>query len=142
MLIRDLMKRKPLSILLHETCRMAARKMRDENIGFLPVCDRAGRVVGTITDRDLAIRLVAEGLEFDMPVSDVMSREVVACYPDDDLARAEQVMATAHKSRLVVLETDGGLAGVLSLSDIAEHDVANAGATIARISERETHFHA
>ncbi len=51
-------------------------------------------------------------------------------------------MAAAHKSRLVVLEANGRLAGVLSLSDIAEHDVANAGETIARIAERETHFHA
>jgi CBS domain-containing protein len=141
MRIHDLMKRRPEYVLVHETCRAAARKMRDENIGFLPVCDREGRVLGTLTDRDLAIRLVAEGLQFDLPVGDVMSREVVACYPDDDLERAEQVMAASRKSRLVVLEGDGRLAGVLSLSDIAEHDVANVGATIARVTERELHHH-
>ncbi len=78
MVIRDLMKRKPLFALLQDTCRAAAKKMRDENIGFLPVCEREGRVVGTLTDRDLAIRVVADGLEFDLPVSEVMSREVVA----------------------------------------------------------------
>jgi CBS domain-containing protein len=141
MRIQDLMKRKPEFVFVNDTCRAAARRMRDENIGFLPVCDRDGHVLGTLTDRDLAIRLVAEGMQFDLPVSDVMSREVVACYPDDDLDRAEQVMAAARKSRLVILGDDGRLAGVLSLSDIAEHDVANAGATIARVSEREIHHH-
>ena len=142
MRIGDLMKRRPQYVVVHDTCRMAARRMRDENIGFLPVCDRDGRVIGTLTDRDLAVRLVAEGMQFDLPVSDVMSREVVACYPDDDLERAEQVMAAAQKSRLVVLDGDGRLAGVVSLSDIAEHDVANAGRTIARVTERELHHHA
>ena len=142
MRIADLMKRRPEHVLVHDTCRSAARRMRDSNIGFLPVCDRDGRVIGTITDRDLAVRLVAEGLQFDLPVGDVMSREVVACYPDDDLERAEQVMAAAQKSRLVVLDGDGRLAGVVSLSDIAEHDVANAGRTIARVTERELHHRA
>ena len=119
MRIGDLMKHKPEYVVVHDTCRAAARRMRDENIGFLPVCDPDGRVIGTLTDRDLAIRLVAEGMQFDLPVSDVMSREVVACYPDDDLERAEQVMAAARKSRLVVLDGDGRLAGVVILSDIA-----------------------
>lgn len=142
MRIADLMKRKPHYVLSHDTCRMAARKMRDENIGFLPVCDVDRHVIGTITDRDLAIRLVAEGMQFDLPVADAMSREVVACYPDDDLARAEQVMGAAHKSRLVVLGADGRLEGVLSLSDIAEHDVEHAGETISRVAGREAHYHA
>ena len=141
MRIREVMKQNPHRVVVHDTCRSAARTMRDENIGFLPVCDSAGRVIGTITDRDLALRIVAEGMQFDLPVSDVMSREVVACYPDDDLARAEQVMSASHKSRLVVLDDTGRLAGVLSLSDIATHDAANAGATVARVAERETHFH-
>jgi CBS domain-containing protein len=141
MRIREVMKQNPHRAVVHDTCRSVARKMRDENIGFLPVCDSAGRVIGTITDRDLALRIVAEGMQFDLPVSDVMSREVVACYPDDDLARAEQVMSASHKSRLVVLDDAGRLAGVLSLSDIATHDAANAGATVARVAEREARFH-
>jgi CBS domain-containing protein len=140
MRIRDVMKQNPTCIVIHDTCRTAARKMRDENIGFLPVCDGAGRVLGTLTDRDIALRVVAEGNHFDLPVSDVMSREVVACYPDDDLARAEQVMSASHKARLVVLDDAGRLIGVLSLSDVATHDAEHAGATIARVAEREAHF--
>ena len=135
--ISDLMKREPQRVLSHDTCRMAARRMRDENVGFLRVCDREGRVLGTITDRDIAIRLVADGQAPEMPVGDVMSREVVACHVDDELERAEQLMAASQKSRLVVVDGDGRLRGVVSLSDVAEHDMAHAAETIARVSRRE-----
>jgi CBS domain-containing protein len=137
MRIADLMKRKPIWLSTYGTCREAARLMRDENVGFLPVCDRDGHVIGTITDRDIAIRVVADRLVSDAPASDVMSREVVSCHPDEDLTRGEQVMAAAQKSRLVVVDGDGRLAGVLSLSDVAEHDREHAAETIARVSERE-----
>jgi CBS domain-containing protein len=135
MRIGDLMKRDPKYVLAQDTCRGAARKMRDENVGFLPVCDHDRRVIGTITDRDLAVRLVAGGLHFDLPVSDVMSREVVACYPDDDVARAEQVMVASHKGRLVILDADGRLAGIVSRSDVA-HDAPRTNETVARVPER------
>ena len=137
MRVADLMKRKPLFVTPHDTCQTAARRMRDANVGFLPVCDWEHRVIGAVTDRDLALRIVAEGLESGLPAVDVMSHEVVACHPDDDLERAEEMMGSSHKSRLVVVDDFGRLAGVLSLSDIAEHDVSNAGATIRRIAERE-----
>lgn len=137
MRISDLMKREPQRVLSHDTCRVAARRMRDENVGFLPVCDRDGRVLGTVTDRDIAIRLVADGLRPEIPVGDIMSREVVACHLDDDLERAEQLMAASQKSRLVVVDDDGRLRGVVSLSDVAEHDMAHAAETIARVARRE-----
>jgi CBS domain-containing protein len=135
--ISDLMKREPQRVLTYETCRLAARRMRDENVGFLPVCDSEGRVLGTVTDRDIAIRLVADGLAPEIPVGDVMSREVVACHLDDELTRAEQLMAASQKSRLVVVDDDGRLRGVVSLSDVAEHDMAHAAETIVRVSRRE-----
>ena len=139
MRVADLMKRKPKYLTPHDTARQAARSMRDENVGFLPVCDWEHRVIGAVTDRDLALRLVAEGLDTNVPVVDVMTHEVVACHPDDDLERAEEVMGASRKSRLVVVDDFGRLAGVLSLSDIAEHDIANAGATIRRVAQREIH---
>jgi CBS domain-containing protein len=138
--ISDLMKREPRYVLAHETCRTAARRMRDENIGFLPVCDADRRVLGTITDRDITIRVVAAGLQAEAPVGDVMSHEVVACHPEDDLARAEQLMAASQKSRLLVLDPDGRLVGVVSLSDVAGHDTSHAAETVARVSKREMHL--
>ncbi len=137
MRVVELMKRDPEWLTVHATCRDAARRMRDANIGFLPVCDRDAHVLGTITDRDITIRLVAEAKEADLPVSDVMTREIVSCHADDDLSRAEQIMATSQKSRLVVVDEDDRLVGVLSLSDVVEHDREHAAETVARVAARE-----
>jgi len=113
-----------------ETAQAAARKMRDLNVGFLPVCEPDGVVVGTITDRDLAIRLVAEDLSASEPVGDLMTEEVVGCNPTDDVSIAEKLMAQCQKSRLLVIGEDGKLAGVISLSDIAQADPTWVGQTL------------
>jgi len=119
MRIGEVMKREPTYVQPHESCRQAARRMRDGGFGFLPVCDDRRRVIGTITDRDIAIRIVAEGRQFDLPVGDVMSCEVVACRPDEDVERARKVMSANRKARLLVLDDRGCLEGVLSSSDLA-----------------------
>src|SRR4051812_42956883 len=89
----------------NETVQMAARAMRDRNVGFLPVCEPGGRVVGTLTDRDIAIRLATEDKSASRcSVQDLMTREVVSCRPSDDLAKAEELMATRKKSRILVID--------------------------------------
>ncbi len=121
-----------------ETVHDAARTMRDESIGFLPVCDPNGRVVGTVTDRDLAVRVVAEDCDPSTPVGDVMTREVVACKPEDSLQDVQALMAINHKSRIMVLDEDQKLIGVISLSDIAQEEgVGFASRTLRQVSERE-----
>lgn len=137
MLVADVMRVDPQYLLSYQSCRVAARKMRDENVGFLPVCDGDRHVIGTITDRDIALRIVGEAKQYDLPVGDVMTRELVACHPGDELARAERLMAASRKSRIVVLDQRSLLVGVVSLSEIAKHDAANAGAVVARVAERE-----
>lgn len=105
----------------------AATRMRDRDIGFLPVVDAQGLVVGTLTDRDIAIRIVAAGLPATTSVVDCMSREVIGCFDDDDLHKAEDLMALYQKSRIVVLDDHGQLSGVISIGDVArvaEDDVA------------------
>lgn len=121
-----------------ETVHDAARTMRDEGIGFLPVCDPSGRVVGTVTDRDLAIRVVAADCDPSTPVGDVMTQEVVACRPEDSLQDVQALMALNHKSRVMVLDEQQKLVGVISLSDIAQQDgVGFASRTLRQVSERE-----
>jgi len=116
----------------------AAIRMRDENIGFLPVCDQSRKVLGTLTDRDIAIRLVAAKKPATTLVEDVMTHEVVACRPKDDIRDAERAMAQNHKSRILCVEDGGRLVGVISLSDIARHDRrGRAAETLREISERE-----
>lgn len=134
----ELMKKSPECVSMKDDAKTAARKMRDSNVGFLPVCDPDGRVVGTVTDRDLAIRLVAENMPGSTSVGDVMSREIVFCRPGDDVREAERRMARQHKSRMLVLDEAGKLLGVFSLSDIAQFEPADRTArTLKEVTDRE-----
>lgn len=135
----ELMKKDVVSVRETDTVQTAACKLRDENVGFLPVCDDAKRVLGTLTDRDIAIRLCAT----DRPASqtkigDVMTREVVACRPTDDLRRAEELMGQQHKSRILITDDQKRLIGVISLSDIATCEGHEQAAnTMRAVSARE-----
>ena len=133
------MKTVPQSVNDDDSIQIAAEIMAAANIGFLPVCDDGGKVVGTVTDRDIVVRAIARGLDPALAhVAEVMSRNVVACRPDDELALAEQFMADYQVSRLVITDEDGVLAGVISLSDIAEHEPARRAArTLRAVAARE-----
>jgi CBS domain-containing protein len=119
---KDIMKTDVECISSDDTVQAAARCMSESNIGFLPVCVEGGRVIGTVTDRDLAVRVIAEGKSFDSRIVEVMTPEVVACRPEDNIKTAHELMANSHKSRLMCIDKYGKLCGVISLSDIAEHD--------------------
>ncbi len=103
-----------------ESVRKCAAMMRDEEIGFVPICNAAGEPVGVVTDRDLAIRVLADGLSADETVDRCMTREVVACKLGDDLKDVERLMRERQKSRIMVCDDDGRLQGVISLADVAE----------------------
>jgi CBS domain-containing protein len=121
-----------------ESAGAAAMRMRDRHVGFLPVCDDGGRPVGALTDRDLAIRVCAAGRDpGPTRVFEVMTREVVACRPEDDVAEAEAQMARYRKSRVMVIERDGKLAGVISLADLVLLDAPHAARTLRRVARRE-----
>jgi CBS domain-containing protein len=143
MICRDIMKSNVECIGSNDTVKSAARKMRDANIGFLPVCDDGKTVIGTLTDRDIAIRVCAEDQNpSEVSVGEVMSKEVVSLGADEDLARAEELMSREHKSRMVVTDDRGNLAGVISLSDVAERDTeARAGVTLKHVAAREAPAH-
>jgi CBS domain-containing protein len=134
----EIMKRDLECVSPRDTVEDAASRMRDENIGFLPVCDQSKKVLGTLTDRDIAVRLVAGKKSGSTLVEDIMTREVIACRPQDDLRKAETLMAENHKSRIMCIDADGSLVGVISLSDLAQHERgARASETLQQVSERE-----
>ena len=117
------------------TLREAARMMCDEDIGALPIGEN-DRLVGMLTDRDIAVRAVAEGKGPDTPIRDVMSAEVLYCFEDDDLDQAAQNMGDVKVRRLPVLNRDKRLVGIVSLGDVACREDANlAGRTVADISQ-------
>jgi CBS domain-containing protein len=138
MLCRDLMRTDVARGTEALTVEACARMMKDNNIGFLPVVDADRRVVGVITDRDLAVRVLAEGLPPETPVGNVMTRDVRVCYPDDTLQEAERKMSATQKSRLVVADDDGHCVGVISLADIAQGDTRRrAGGVLRAVTRRE-----
>lgn len=133
-----IMKREVESVSPQDTVDYAARRMRDENIGFLPVCDENRKVLGALTDRDIAIRLVAGNKPASTSVVEIMTMQVVSCRPQDDIREAERLMVRNHKSRIMCIDDAGQLAGVISLSDIARHDGSDRVSTTLRgVTERE-----
>lgn len=119
--------------------RHAAELMKSRNVGFVPVCSDERKVVGVITDRDIAVRCVADGRPATTAVREVMTREIVACRPEDDVKTAELAMARHQRSRILCLGDHQYLLGVISLSDFAPAGLKDdAEALLDRVSKRES----
>jgi CBS domain-containing protein len=145
MLCRDLMRTPVITAHVDDAASRTAALMRTRKLGFVPVCDDDGRVVGTVTDRDLTIRVLAEcnvastgRLLASTPLRHVMTSGPVTCSPEDDLEFAEELMRTNHKSRIICVDRNRRPVGVISLSDIARRDKASrVGELLRDITERE-----
>jgi len=134
----EVMKRDPCRLAPDDPAAFAAMQMESANVGFLPVCDAAGIVIGTVTDRDLATRVLATRIDPETPVRQIMTRDVITCRPADDLRAAERRMAIGRVSRVVCTDETGHLVGVISLSDIALHDSDRRVAqTLREVADRE-----
>lgn len=123
MLAQDAMRSDVPYVTENSTAEHAAQLMRDENVGFLPVLDdeESRRLVGVLTDRDLALEIVAENLHpRDVTVGLIATRVVVAVSPTDDLTEVERKLEAAEIRRLPVLDDQGVLLGVISLHDLAQ----------------------
>src|SRR5688572_6376652 len=101
-----------------QTIRDAARIMADIDAGAVPVSEN-DRLVGMITDRDIAIRAVAAGKGPDTPVRDIMSQDVKYCFDDEELDHVAKNMADIQVRRLPVVNRDKRLVGIVSLGDVA-----------------------
>jgi CBS domain-containing protein len=133
------MQEEVLYVLPGDTAQQAALIMRNENIGFLPVCDDGGCVIGTLTDRDLALRVCGDSaLAGSVRVGEVMTRDLVSCRAEDDLTVAERLMAEHGKSRIIVTDGATRLLGVISLTDVVRRDSnKHAARTLRKIVDRE-----
>jgi CBS domain-containing protein len=120
------------------TLQGAAMKMRDLNIGTLPVCGEQNKLVGILTDRDITIRSVALGQNpANSRVREAMTPKVIYCYEDDDAEDAARVLKDHQIRRLVVLDRRQQLVGIMSLGDLAVEtkDDKLSGEALERISE-------
>jgi CBS domain-containing protein len=137
-LVNEVMTRGVECMSPNATLQEAARKMRDLDVGPLPVCGDNDRLVGMITDRDIVVRAVAEGQDTRTArVHDVMTSDIIYCFEDQDADEAAQLMRANQIRRLVVLNRDKRLVGIVSLGDLAveTNDEEMAGATLQAVSE-------
>jgi CBS domain-containing protein len=134
--IRDLMTKNPCSVDADKSVAYAAKMMRDEDVGLAPIVE-GDKLIGTLTDRDIAIRVVAEGKDPDQTtVREVASTNLVTIDPQQDLDEALHLMAKHQVRRLPVVEEDGRLVGVVAQADVArEGDAEQTGQVVQEISE-------
>ena len=133
--IGDLMTSNPCSIDAEKPVSYAAKMMRDEDVGVAPIVE-GDKLIGVLTDRDIAIRVVAEGKDPDqIKVRDVASKDVVTVDPQQDLDEALRLMAQHQVRRLPVVEEDGKLVGVVAQADVArEATDEQTGEVVEKIS--------
>lgn len=133
--IREAMTSSPTTVEPGTSAQEAAGLMKSKDVGSLPVVD-GDRLVGMITDRDLALRLVGEGKSADTPVGELASKDVVTIDPQQDVGEAARLMAEHQLRRLPVCEEDGRLVGILAQADVAQigHDELT-GEVVQKISK-------
>jgi CBS domain-containing protein len=139
MLVRDVMKTAIDSFREDDTVKVVAIRMRDLSTGFVPVCDRGGQPIATVSDYDIVRNVCAEDrLASKTRVEEVMDREIITCYEDDELAVAEERMNDSHKARILVLDRSQKLVGVVTLADVFRaEDEHRAVETARQVVERE-----
>jgi len=137
-MVRDAMTANPRTATPAQSLAEAAQIMQSEDVGSVPVVED-GRLVGVLTDRDIAIRAVAEGVDVQtLNVGDVASREPVTVEPGQDLDEALALMARHQVRRLPVVD-DGQLVGILAQADVAiEVKEKKAGEVLEEISKRSS----
>ena len=136
MKIADLMTRDVLTCGISETLNRPAQLMWEGDVGWIPVLDAAARVVGVVTDRDIAMAAYLQGRPLNaIPVQTVMTRQLVTCKAGDDLSATLRQMQTPQVRRLPVVDSTGKLVGVVALNDIVRRGAAEPGKSAVREHE-------
>lgn len=137
MRVRQIMTPDPACCTPTSTAQEAATLMRDHDCGSIPVVEDTGskNLVGTVTDRDLAVRGLASGKGPDTPVRDLMTDGPVTCVPEDEVEDLRQVMIQQQVRRVPVVDENGVLVGIVAQADIAREDGAASDREVGRIVE-------
>ncbi len=132
MKVRHIMTSNPCCASPDDSAQLVASLMRDNDCGSVPLVDASGCVVGIVTDRDLAVRALADGLSADTKVSRLMTANTWCAGVDDDVHDLERIMANKQVRRVPVVDGGGRVAGIVSQADLAR-----AAADGGRVSDRE-----
>ena len=135
-MLKDVMSRDVQVIAPNTTIREAAKKMRDGDFGMMPVGEN-DRIIGAISDRDIAIRAVAEGKNADAEVREVMTEGICWAYEDDSIEEGAKIMSERQVRRLPVVNRDKRLVGIVALGDFAVEpsEIEPAAEALAEISK-------
>jgi CBS domain-containing protein len=138
MKVRELMTSDPACCTPEQTIREAAQMMRDCDCGCIPVVEdlEGRRLLGVITDRDIAVRALADGKGPETPVRDAMSSAPRCAGPDDDVTAVEGIMAGQQVRRVPVVDAAGCCIGMVSQADLALNDRAASEKDVGRVVER------
>ena len=132
--VNEVMTHDPTVLTPEATAQAAAKLMLDEDVGSIPLVE-AGSCVGTVTDRDIAVRIVAYGRPSDTPLWEIAAQRVVTVSPDQPIDEAMHLMAEHQVRRLPVCNEDGHLVGIVAQADIARHESSQlTGETVGQIS--------
>ena len=139
MKVKDIMTSDAVAVTPETPLREAARMMKQHNVGIIPVVERAGskQLVGVITDRDIAVRCVAEGHDSSKcPVREAMSSDVQTARADDDVSSVMRLMGKEQVRRIPIVDERGGLVGIVAQADIVREaeDENLAEETVEKIS--------
>jgi CBS domain-containing protein len=134
--VQEVMTSNPTSVEADSPLVAAARIMKQQDVGIVPVVE-SGRLVGAVTDRDIAVRVVAEGKDpRSVSVREIASTDLVTVDPQQDLDEALQLMASHQVRRLPVVEEDGRLVGIVAQADVArEANDKKTGDLVEEISQ-------
>ena len=135
---QDIMTADPACCTPDDTAQDAARLMKEHDCGCVPVVENqeTKRVVGVVTDRDLACRCLAEGKGADTRMDEVMSADPSCCHTNDDVSEVEQIMAERQVRRVPVVDGRGCCVGIVAQADLARKDRGASDREVGRVVER------
>jgi len=137
MLCNEIMKRHLHTATIDTSAQAAARLMSENQIGFLPICDVDGHPLGVVTDRDLALRVCAENLPADKTLlSAIMTHDPLSLPEDSSVASAEEAMLRRKRRRILLVDENGRLVGLITLADLVHHrDLFNVAHFVRTLTE-------
>jgi CBS domain-containing protein len=133
--VNEVMTHDPRALTPESTVEEAARFMRDDDVGSLPLVE-GSKCIGTVTDRDIVLRVVAESRTLDTPVREIAAKQLVTIDPQQPVHEAMRLMAEHQLRRLPVCDEDGRLVGIVAQADVARYaSPEQTGETVAEISQ-------
>jgi CBS domain-containing protein len=140
---QEVMSKNIATVRLNAPVQEVARLMAERDVGFIPIVDESGKAVGTVTDRDIVIRVVAKGQDpKSAKLSDYGGNEVVCCRPEDDVDQARKLMQQHKVQRILVCDEQKKPVGVISLQDLSRSESeGEVGETIREVKEEGARVH-